>query len=309
MRTIRGPNDNHPAVRYDRVQRLVAAALKRRVVIAFALTALALRLATLTWGAGLGPYDGMYYPDEWGVWGSAQNFPGNYLTNQSFLHGTALQYVVGALLIPIKAWWEAGEPLIHGMNYAQFVLLSVRMAHVLLGALAVLLVYRLGKMLFDRATGLLAGALVAVSFYHVLTSAFTTLDVPASFFVLLTIILGARAARSGRWRDFAWLGVSAGLLLATRITVALAFVPVAVVLAFQLALPRTGDVAPRSGEPSDEESAPPPGRGVLLLGAGVAAAAALLVFVVAMPHVILYPRGFLSAVSGQAAGAASSIAT
>ncbi len=56
--------------------------------------ALIVRLATLTWGIGLGRFSGWYHPDESKAWSSVVGFPGNYLTNRNFLYGTALQYMV-----------------------------------------------------------------------------------------------------------------------------------------------------------------------------------------------------------------------
>jgi hypothetical protein len=305
MRPVRGPNHNHPAVRYDRIQRLVAAGLKRRVVIGLALGALALRLTTLTWGAGLGAYEGLYHPDEWAVWGSAQNFPESYRTNRSFDHGTAVQYAVGVLLLPAKARWNAGEPLIHGLEYPQLVLLSVRLAHVMLGVLAVLVVYRMGRMLVDRPTGLAAAALLAVSFYHVLTSAFSTLDAPAGFLVALVVVLAARAARSGQRREFIALGVAAGLLLATKVTAALVFVPVAVLLGHGVFPARRP--APRPPDAPEFQDSHAPSARTLLTGSLVAALVAVAALVIAMPHVALDPAGFLHSRVGPFADAMANV--
>jgi hypothetical protein len=300
MRPVRGPNHNHPAVRYDRIQRLIAAGLKRRVVIGITLGALALRLATLTWGAGLGAYEGMYHPDERAVWESAQNFPESYRTNKNFAHGTAVQYAVGALLLPAKARWNAGEPLIPGMTYVQFVLLSVRAVHALLGALAVLVVYRLGRMLVDRSTGLAAAALLAVSFYHALTSAFTTLDAPAGSLVALIVVLAARAARTGQRREFVWLGVTAGVLLATQVTATLVFVAVVALLVYAL-VPARG-AATSQADASALGDTPAPGARAVLSGSVVAGGVAAAVLVIAMPHVVTDPRGFIGSIVDRFAG-------
>ena len=87
--------------------------------------ALVLRLATLTWGIGLGRFSGWYHPDESKAWSSVVGFPGNYLTNRNFLYGTALQYTLGTLLLPFKYRWHHGHPLVPSLTYVQFAVLAV----------------------------------------------------------------------------------------------------------------------------------------------------------------------------------------
>src|SRR5437773_279142 len=97
----------------------------RHPVTALVVVGLALRLATLTWGMNLGPFSGWYHPDESKVWVSVVQFPRNYLTNRTFIYGTALQYTVGTLLYPFKRLWPAVHALAP-ITYQQFAVLAIR---------------------------------------------------------------------------------------------------------------------------------------------------------------------------------------
>ena len=204
-------------------------------------------------------------------------FPGNYLSNRNFLYGTALQYTLGALLLPFKYPWHHGHPLVPSLTYVQFAVLAVRAVHAVLGALTVALIYRLALRLWDRPTALLAAALLAISFYHTLDSAFATLDVPMGFLVTLGLLLAARAADSPGPREFAAFGLVLGVLAGTKITgAALAVVPVAIAL----------------GAPRAE-------RGRWVAGTAIAAAVAATVFALSTPQVVLHPREYLEFMARQ----------
>src|SRR3954471_17230075 len=205
--------------------------VRQHPVSTLVVLALVLRLATLSWGAQLGPYAGRYHADESKAWSSVAGFPHNYLSNQNYLYGTALQYTAGVLLFPFKRLWLSGHPLFPALSYEQFTLLAVRALHALLGALTVGLLYQLARQLWDRTTALLATALLAVSFFHVLNSAFATLDVPMSFLATLGILLSVRADRSLAPADFAGLGVALGYMAGTKVTGgSLAIVPLVLAL-------------------------------------------------------------------------------
>jgi 4-amino-4-deoxy-L-arabinose transferase-like glycosyltransferase len=93
----------------------------------------------------------------------------------------------------------------------------------LFGTLTVLLVYRIGMRWGARHAALAAG-LMAVMPLHVRESHFVLTDVPATFFVTLTLLLTLRAHERERAKDFAWAGAAAGLAAATKYPAALALV-------------------------------------------------------------------------------------
>lgn len=101
-------------------------------------------------------------------------------------------------------------------DMASFYLWS-RAATALLGVGTVVLVYRIGLRWGSRQAWL-AALLLAVMPMHVRESRFVLTDVPATFFVTLTLLLSLRAHESGRVAAFAWPGITAGLATAVKFT-------------------------------------------------------------------------------------------
>jgi 4-amino-4-deoxy-L-arabinose transferase-like glycosyltransferase len=93
----------------------------------------------------------------------------------------------------------------------------------LLGTATVWLVYRAG-LRWGARTALLASVMFAVMPLHVRESHYTLTDVPATFFVMITLLLSLRAhERSTGW-SFALAGAAAGLAGATKYNAGLAIV-------------------------------------------------------------------------------------
>lgn len=271
---------------------------RRRLLAGLFLLGLGLRLSTIGWGIGLGEFEGYYHPDEPKVWRSTLDFPGNYLTNESYIYGTALQYSVGFVLYPVKKLWRSGRVGIAGLEFQQVVILALRAVNVLLGALTVLLVYALGQRLYDRATGLIAASLLSLSLYHVMNAGFATLDVTMSFLVTLTILLTARAFETGRGVDFLLLGLGAGFLAGTKISAVLILVVPVVLLVARVA-PRPMQAVAGEGT-SQAPGLAPRGRDLTLwlLMSGVIAT---LVFVASTPQVVLRLPAYLDFMRDQRA--------
>jgi hypothetical protein len=93
-----------------------------------------------------------------------------------------------------------------------------RLLSVLFGLATILLVYKLGQLLYGRLPGALAALLLALMPYHVIVSRQVLLDGPMTFFATLTLYL---LARFGRTRRPGWLyaaGASMGLTAMTKET-------------------------------------------------------------------------------------------
>lgn len=187
----------------------------RTVLIAILLPAALLRLVPIGWALPLPQYVGFYHPDELAVYRSVLDFPANYLANRHFLYGTAFQYTVGVLLLPLK-FVAAFVPAV-GARYLLLVVICCRLASVAMGTLAVYLGWRLGCRLFGETTGVLTAAFMAVSLYLTLNSPFATLDVTMACLVVLNVLLCLRAAEEPSTRTVMLAGLSAGLLFATKI--------------------------------------------------------------------------------------------
>ncbi len=97
-----------------------------------------------------------------------------------------------------------------------------------LGALTVLLLFRLGTRMYDPVVGSVAGFLLAGAVLHVQNSRFLTVDVPLTFFVLLALSQLVAAVERGSWRHFLLAGVAIGTAMATKFSAAPLFLPLAV---------------------------------------------------------------------------------
>ena len=186
------------------------------ILVAILAAAVFLRLAPIGWGLPLSRYSGFYHPDEHRVYWSVAGFPGNYLRNDDFLYGTAFQYAVGALLLPLKRVATLLPAV--SSRYILLVAIACRLASVAMGTLAVYLGFRVGRRLFGETAGMLTAAFMSVSLYLTLNSAFATLDVTIACLVMLNLLLCLRAAEEPSVRAVMLAGFGAGLLFATKIS-------------------------------------------------------------------------------------------
>jgi hypothetical protein len=95
---------------------------------------------------------------------------------------------------------------------------AARVASAALGSLAVWLLYLTGARLFDRRTGLIAAAILAVAFLPVFYGKLALNDSPTLAPVCLSLWGSAGIARLGRRRDFVIAGLGLGLAAATKYT-------------------------------------------------------------------------------------------
>lgn len=87
----------------------------------------------------------------------------------------------------------------------------------------VALLYILGKRAYSRGVGFLSATFLAFSVLHVRDSHFFTTDVPFTFFLVLLFIFFLRITEGARNRTYAAAGLIAGLGLATKPTILIAF--------------------------------------------------------------------------------------
>lgn len=95
--------------------------------------------------------------------------------------------------------------------------LLARWLSALVGAASVLPVYALGARLWDRRTGLLAAAFLAVCFLHVRSSHYGVPDATVAFFSVLAAYFAVRLLPERRWRDYLLAGLFAGLALSAKL--------------------------------------------------------------------------------------------
>lgn len=94
--------------------------------------------------------------------------------------------------------------------------LAGRVVTALLGTLTLPVLYALGRRTFGRKAGLLAALLYGVAPLAVLHAHFFTVDVPATFFVTLTLLWSARLLTEPNWKNYALAAIWTGLAAATK---------------------------------------------------------------------------------------------
>jgi hypothetical protein len=124
----------------------------------------------------------------------------------------------------------------------------------------------------DTWTGAFAAILVAVSPSHLLQSDQVRVDVTMTALLVLTLLVGVRAQRSGRPRQFFFLGIAAGLAIAGKYS---AVAPVAAIALVALGLCRF-----------------PRGGGSAVAGGTLAG------FLAGSPYFLIKPLSFLSVIYG-----------
>lgn len=263
-------DDSGPA----RAQDIQSSRIESRILMAVVLFGFLLRISTILWGTGMLPYSGRYHPDEAYTVKHAVDFPGNYGRDKNFLTGSTVPYLVATVLLPAK-------PFVAQKHWELVCLLAMRLFSVLAGTGAILLIYRLARELFEEGTtALLAAGFTAVSFTHCMNSAFATLDIFVSFFILASLLMLLRAMKSGQLKDFILLGVLLGILLGTK-TSTVVFLGVMPALAAIDIVRARGEVGAKARR--------------WLRWLVITNAIAILVFAVTTPSELIDFSGFLSA--------------
>ncbi len=187
---------------------------------------LAVALGLRLWGVGSGlPW--VYNVDE------AQHFvplavgmqggnldPGGYFANPP-----AFTYLLAGLF---RLWLGGHTGRVYYSDHSTELWLIARVTSGVLGTLAVWLLYLAGARMFDRRTGLLAAAVMAVAFLPVFYGKLALNDSPTLAPVCLSLWGSAGIVRFGRGRDFVIAGLGFGLAAATKYTGGIVVLPLLV---------------------------------------------------------------------------------
>jgi hypothetical protein len=128
-------------------------------------------------------------------------------------------YIVGVLLRIVS--WFLSFLGVHG-NAGLFeftvdqVLLAARLVSATMGALTILIVFKIARKLFSEAAALAAAFFLAVSFVHILYSHQIVLDVPMTFFYAAALYFCVLILKEGRWPHYLAASFFAGLATATK---------------------------------------------------------------------------------------------
>ena len=181
------------------------------------LVALGLRLYGLNWDEGH-----LFHPDERWILLVVDELalppdlatflsPDSPLNPHFFAYGSLPLYLLKGAAHLLSRWRKDFA------DFYQFYLVG-RALSALFDTGTVLLVYWLGKTLYERRVGLLAATFVAFTVLHIQLSHFYAVDTLLAFFVVLAMALAVGVMRSGSLRWGAALGAGIGLALATKIS-------------------------------------------------------------------------------------------
>ena len=201
------------------------------------------------WGARFGLPEYVYHPDEHAIVDRAAailrtgdysphwfNYPSTYTYLQ------ALSYIPYFLISAARGFGNTiPDPAPYGFYFAG------RLMTAFVGALTVPLVYALGARLFGRRTGLLSSALLSFCLLHVVHSHYVTTDVPAAFFVTLSLLFCSLLLQSAEKRYTVLAGLFAGLAASTKYPAAVALVPVLATQLLARSTPQGQTLARRLG--------------------------------------------------------------
>ncbi|HEY3333326.1 MAG TPA: glycosyltransferase family 39 protein [Capsulimonadaceae bacterium] len=195
------------------------------------------RVAGLKWGLPNDLHSFSYHPDESVVlMHSLPAFGGLDVVHGSFLphfyNYGSLQLEIISFASSVASAYHAVGPINgeHGLDTAAFasMLLIARWITVVMGVGTVWATFAIGRRLWGPAVGLLAAATLALTPLHAQHSHFATVDVPATFWVTLSLLFAVRALphpmRDGEkqsWWPLIVSGLFAGLATATKYNCAL----------------------------------------------------------------------------------------
>ncbi len=240
--------------------------------------ALALRLYGIDWDGGA-----LYHPDERAILSHTYDLSLPPLDD--------LGVLLDADESPLNPrWFPYGTLPIYALKALQIALSPVtdldivelskvgRVLSALADTATVFMVYRLGLLLFSRRVGLLAAALTGLAVLHIQLSHFFAAETFQTLFIVAGLYFMVQVVRRARPRDSLWAGLFVGLAMATKVSSAPIFLPLA--LAHVFAAWRQ---APVHAVPFDVPSAW--WRAAIAFAGAVAVAAAA--FVVTEPYAIL----------------------
>ena len=277
------------------------------------LLALALRVWGITWGLPSATHYFSYHPDETVVLEKSSIvmnvFAGHLLPH--YYNYPSLQLYLVCFANTLAALFGGLEivPKDFSIWYPQWAKMYLvgRCLTVGMGVGTVWATYAVGARLWGRRVGLAAGLLLAVMPLHAQQSHFLTVDVPATFWVMLSLLWSVRLATNDPkpLRAALWAGVFAGLAAATKYNMALVVLPI---LAACVPTPAQAPILPkREGEEfgkragkSGLSSSLPSRFGRIGACAGVGLLSSILAFFAACPGALLENAKFLEDVRFEA---------
>jgi Dolichyl-phosphate-mannose-protein mannosyltransferase len=162
-------------------------------------------------------------PDEDAMWTTVYRVF-RHRMNPDFLDWPSLfLYAVTLSLVPFfkigvyRGWFRGEGHFIDLIGYnAGGIIVAARLLSAAAGVVSVWLVYRIAIRLFDRTTALNAALFLALAFLHVRDSHFGVTDVPATMFILASVLFALRLSESGAMKDLLLSAMMAGFAASTK---------------------------------------------------------------------------------------------
>lgn len=191
----------------------------RRLVWLLLVVGFVLRLLPIMWGSRY--YDESQYglhADEGKIVGYAERFPASLTKSKDFRYPTLVHNTYGTAWRGLQAVGVvAGPEAPKQVRYEQ-ALIMCRLLTVLLGVLAMFLTYRFASRLFGQLAGLWALALMNVTPLHVVYSATSMTEVPASvcLLVVMNLLLEMTRAERVSRKSVLAIGIAMGAAAAAK---------------------------------------------------------------------------------------------
>jgi len=141
-----------------------------------------------------------------------------------FVYGTLpvfiVRYTAGWLDSACTTGWLKGLCAFDIYSDYDHIFLLGRSLSAIADLLSLVLVFFIGRRLYDRRIGLLAAFLYAIAVFPIQQAHFYTVDAMSTTFVVATMYFAVRIADEGRWWDYVLAGILMGMAVAARVNVA-----------------------------------------------------------------------------------------
>jgi 4-amino-4-deoxy-L-arabinose transferase-like glycosyltransferase len=271
------------------------------VVAGVVLLALGLRLYRIDWGLPQVYEEAYPFKKAWPMWGWE---PGTrFDLNPHFFNYPTLFFYLqflgqGLLFLILKISGHVHSILdyrvLYTLDKTPFYLMG-RSITALFGAATVLVTYQVGRRVGGAAGGVLAALLLAVNAVHISKCQVIEVDVPLTFFAMLTLLYALHILENPRPRNYVLAGIFAGLATSTKYSGL--FLTLPLLLAHVMASwPAAADATVRRGRSRGRSAAAGEGSARLrrvfsrpLVLAGIAFVAALFL---TSPYILLDSSSF-----------------
>ncbi len=174
------------------------------------------------WGINFGlPY--IQHLDEGGVTYTAFFAAANHLKPDMYFHTTFLPYSLILLYgvyylfgLIFHLWGSTQQFFTAFLKDPSIFILIGRMITVMISVASIVLIYWIGKKLYDYKIGLISALFLSLAFLHVQESHYIKEDVMMGFFGLLIYYNSYQLSQKGRYRNYLLCGLFLGLSFALK---------------------------------------------------------------------------------------------